>query len=99
MRRCFQIAACLLFAAVPGHADDVGHDQALRLLKKGAILPLADISAKVQARVPGKVLEVELEREDGRYVYEFKILRKNGRVQEVEADAATGKILKIEDDD
>lgn len=45
------------------------------------------------------MLEVELEREDGAYVYEFKILRPNGLVQEVEADAATGKILKIEDDD
>ncbi len=100
MHRCFLIAACLLFtAAAPAGADDVGHDQALRLLKKGAILPLAEIAAKVQARVPGKVLEVELEREDGGSVYEFKILRKNGRVQEVEADAATGKILKIEDDD
>ena len=43
--------------------------------------------------------EVEFEVEDGAYVYEIKILRPDGRVQEVEADAATGKILKIEDDD
>ena len=99
MRRFLPIAACLLLTVAPAGADDVDHDQALRLLQEGSILPLAEITTKVQAKVPGKVLEVELETEDGGYVYEFKILRKNGRVQEVEADASTGKILKIEDDD
>lgn len=79
--------------------DEIGHDQALQLLQQGSILPLGEITAKVQAKVPGKVLEVELETDDGAYIYEFKILRRNGRVQEVEADAATGKIFKIEDDD
>ena len=53
----------------------------------------------VQAQVPGEVLEVEFEAEHGTHVYEFKILRSDGKVQEVEVDAATGKITKIEDDD
>lgn len=99
-RRSFLVAATLLLAAAgPAHADDVDHDEALRLLQKGSILPLAEITAKVRAKVPGKVLKVELETEDGAYVYEFKILRPNGHVQEVEASAATGEILEIEDDD
>lgn len=98
--RSYLIAVSLLLAAgAPTRADDGDHDQALRLLQEGSILPLTEIAARVKTRVPGKVLEVELEREDGAYVYEFKILRPNGLVQEVEADAATGKILKIEDDD
>jgi uncharacterized membrane protein YkoI len=98
--RSFLMAASVLLASVAlVLAEDVGHDDALRLLQEGSILPLAEITANVKARVPGKVLEVELETDDGVYVYEFKILRPNGRVQEVEADAATGKILKIEDDD
>ncbi len=94
------IAALLVFAAggtVLG--DDIDHEEVRRLTQTGVILPLAEIVATVGKRVPGDVLEVELEREDGVYVYELKILRKNGRVQEVEADAATGRIVAIEDDD
>jgi len=99
-RLVFLVAATLLLAAAgPAHTDDVDHDEALRLLQKGSILPLDEITAKVRAKIPGKVLEVELETEDGAYVYEFKILGPNGRVKEVEASAATGEILKIEDDD
>jgi uncharacterized membrane protein YkoI len=96
---CLIAASLLLTAGAPTRADDIDHDQALRLLQKGSILPLTEIAARVKSKVPGKVLKVELETDDGVYVYEFKILRPNGLVQEVEADAATGKILKIEDDD
>ena len=53
----------------------------------------------VSGRVPGKLIETKLENDDGRIVYDLKILRPEGRVQEVEVDAATGQILKIEDDD
>ena len=53
----------------------------------------------MQRQVPGKMLEVELELEKTGYVYELKLLRPDGKVQEVEVDAASGNILKIEDDD
>ena len=79
-------------------ADDAGPEVAKRLLSEGRIRPLAEILAAVKAQVPGEMLEVEFEVEQGAYIYEVKLLRPDGRVQEVEADAATGKILKIEDD-
>ena len=47
----------------------------------------------------GKLIETELEYDDGIIKYDLKVLRPNGRVQEVELDAATGELLKIEDDD
>jgi uncharacterized membrane protein YkoI len=95
------LAPALIWALALGaaHADDVGPDTAARLLKEGRIRPLAEIVDAVKSKVPGELMEVELELEDGTYVYDLKLLRPNGRVQEVEADAATGKILKIEDDD
>lgn len=106
MRRIFSdrrslltAAAFFLAAAEPAAGDDIDHNEVLRLLQEGHILSLGEITAAVRAKVPGEVLEVELEKEDGLYVYEFKILGPNGRVQEVEVDAATGKILDIEDDD
>ncbi len=79
--------------------DEIGHDAARQLLESGRILPLETILAKVMERVPGKLIETKLEYEHGRIMYDIKILRPEGRVQEVEVDAATGEILKIEDDD
>ena len=80
-------------------ADDTDHDLARRLLEEGRIRPLAEVVAAVEAKVPGKMLEVEFELEHGVYIYEIKMLRADGRVQEVEVDAASGTILKVEDDD
>ena len=79
--------------------DEIGHETAKELLESGRILPLETILARVAARVPGKLIETKLEYDDGRIMYDIKILRPNGRLQEVEVDAATGEILKIEDDD
>jgi len=99
-RRCTFAAA--LFAMLAGgiaHADDVGPETAKRLLSEGRIKPLSEILDAVRRQVAGEMLEVELELEKTGYVYELKLLRPDGKVQEIEADAASGKILKIEDDD
>jgi uncharacterized membrane protein YkoI len=98
--RCVRgLALLATLAAASARADDVGPDVARRLLSEGRIRPLAEIIETVKAHVPGETMEVELELEDGVYVYDLKLLRPDGRVQEVEADAASGRILKIEDDD
>ena len=67
-------------------------------LARGEILPIARVLAIATARVPGDVLKVELEREAVGFTYEVKILAASGRVREVEVDARTGRIIKIEDD-
>lgn len=85
-------------AALAGD-DDIGHEAARELLESGRILPLEAILAEIAESVPGKLIETQLEYEDGRIVYDLEILRPEGRVQEVEVDAATGHVLKIEDDD
>jgi len=95
-------AALLLPVALAGGAtadDDIGHDEARRLVESGRIRSLDAILSEIGARVPGKLIETKLERDDGLIVYDLKILRPDGRVQEVEVNAATGRILKIEDDD
>src|SRR5688572_15008802 len=96
------LAAAALLCLSPSAAlagDDIDHQEAHRLLQEGRILPLSEILKRVSQKVPGEILEVELEFDDGAYVYELKILGRNGRVQEVEVDAPSGTILKIEDDD
>ena len=99
-RHIWLCAAALLVAlAGTAHGDDIGHGEARRLVQEGRILPLAEILERLASEVPGEVLKVELESDDGAYVYEIEILRPDGRVQEVEVDAPSGKILEIEDDE
>jgi uncharacterized membrane protein YkoI len=95
------LAAALVFAAVGGASagDDDDHESARRAVEQGRALPLPEIIARVAPRVPGKVIEVELEDDDGTLVYDLKVLSPEGRLREIEVDAATGKILEIEDDD
>ncbi|WP_299473160.1 PepSY domain-containing protein [uncultured Roseibium sp.] len=48
--------------------------------------------------VPGTVQETELDREDGKLIYEIEILTADGLEMEVEIDAETGAVLKVEED-
>lgn len=93
------IALAALFAAPAAVADDDDHIEARRLLQRGEILPLNHILQVVQQRVPGDVIEVELDRSSKRgWEYEIKVLTSTGRVLEVDINAHTGEIRKIEDD-
>lgn len=99
---CLGLAIALAgMAGAPAAAesDTVSHEQARRLVEAGTIRPLQEIVEMLRIKVPGQHLETELEYDDDGLVYDFKILRPGGRIQEVEVDAASGKILTIEDDD
>lgn len=67
-------------------------------LQRGEVLPLVKILAIAQQNVPGDIIEVELESERGALIYEIKVLAQSGRVREIEIDARTGNVVKIEDD-
>ena len=73
-------------------ADD-DHIEARRLHDSGKILPLEDILKNVRQVHPGRILEVELDKEDGRIVYEVEILGNDGIVKEVYINAITGEVL------
>ncbi len=62
----------------------------------GQIRPLGEILRQVQPRLGGEVIRLNLEREDGRWVYEFTVLEPGGRIVEWYVDAATAQILKHE---
>jgi uncharacterized membrane protein YkoI len=72
-------------------------ERARRALAEGRVRPLAEILAMVQGQLGGEVIAVDLDEEDdGRFVYEIKVLTPRGRRREVEVDAATGRILRVE---
>lgn len=99
MRVMIAVVLAVLAAghATPACAGD-DHERARRAVESGQALPLAEILRRLGGRLGGEIIEVELEREDGRYVYEFKVITPAGRVREVEVDALSAEILEIEDD-
>lgn len=81
----------------PAGADDPrehDHDRARAALKAGEVLPLQQVLEKVQRSHPGEVLEVELEREGGRWVYELRLLQGGGRLLRLDVDARTAQVLR-----
>lgn len=80
-------------------APQQDYEMARDAVARGAFLPLDQILDIVSASHPGRLVEVELEMEDGAWVYEVEIITPQGRLIEVELNAATGEILTVEDDD
>jgi len=79
--------------------DDDDHDRARRALQSGEVLPLAEILTRLASVAPGRVIETELEFDDGRYIYEFKLISPGGRLMEAEVDATSGRLIELEDED
>ena len=80
-------------------AERATHVQARRAFQQGKIRSLGDIMSMVRPDLSGEVIEVELETQSGAYFYNFKVLTPKGRLAEVTVDAATGKVLKKEEED
>lgn len=95
------LAGALALAPVPMAAWAGDAEIARKALIEGRIRPLSEIIELLKPQLPGlTILEVEIDVEDnGQIIYEFDIIDSEGRLKEVEVDAASGKILKIEDDD
>jgi len=77
--------------------DDYSREQARQMVEQGTIKPLDEL---LQIRpIDGKLLDTELEREDGVLVYELKWLDADGHRHETYIDANSGEWLEDEIDD
>jgi len=74
------------------------HERARDLLEQGEILSLNEIMKQANSRIPGKILEVELEEKGGSIVYEIEFLSEQGIIMEMTVDARTGKLISLEED-
>jgi peptidase YpeB-like protein len=69
--------------------------------KPKAGITLAQARAIALARVPGKIVDEEIEREHGRRVYSIEIAptgAPRGAIKEVVLDARDGRVLAVEDE-
>jgi uncharacterized membrane protein YkoI len=100
MARAFTLLLLLTLLTVglsvrPVRASDRDEvDRVRAAVQSGELLPLAQVLERLQRSHPGQVLEIELERDDGRWVYEVKLLQTGGRLLKLELDGRTAAVLK-----
>ena len=100
VRQCgFLLVLVLLVGIQPAATRVVGSEDAAAALKRGEIMPLIDILAKIKADYEGRMLDVRLE-DGGRglqgWVYAIRLLDKNGNVILLKMDAKTASVLAVD---
>ena len=100
------LCVSLMFAISLARADDDGdndddhnRDAVLNSVEKGEILPLSTIRKQVSNAFPGDIVDVAIVRRHGGIRYRFKILTKDGVLQEVIINAVDGAVIKVENHD
>lgn len=79
--------------------EDISPGQIRQMVENGEILSLAKIMSRYPEKTYGKLLDLEVEHEHGKLVYELEFLRADGRVIELEINAKDGQLLKQEIED
>lgn len=103
MRLCAGAAMLALAAALttlappPLRADEHGRDEVRHAVDRGEIRSLADVLAAIRGKLPGEIAGVEIERENGRWLYEFRVIDDQGRLFEVYVDARTAIIERTKE--
>ena len=88
------LLALLILSSNIAYADNPkDHDQARQALESGQILPLRKILETIESHYSGQVLEIELDRQHGRWIYEIKMLQKDGLRIKLKVDAADGTVI------
>jgi uncharacterized membrane protein YkoI len=95
MKRLFSLLIFgLVLATGPGAWADGDQDAARAALQRGEIVSLERILDAVRRDFSGRVVEVELEQEDGGWIYEVKLLAHHGAVIEARYDARTAALIR-----
>jgi uncharacterized membrane protein YkoI len=92
----FALVSLFALQAAPAFADASEQDRARQALERGEIRPLDQVLAAARKALPGDVVKIELDRDDGRWIYEIKVLTAGGERREVEIDAKSLHVLEID---
>lgn len=91
--------ALLLTGAATAALASKDHRDARELVRSGEIMPLQQLLQQHAELGAARILEIELERKRGGYIYEIELLDEHGRVEELELDAVDGRILRRKRED
>lgn len=94
------VATIALGVSGLAQARDIGPDEVLRLREANTIKSLEELNKAAVAKHAGAVIEEsELEEEYGRYIYQVELRDAQGVKWDLEFDAATGEMLRNQQDD
>lgn len=92
-------APALQSSALAQEDPEPDHELAREALRRKEILPLDQVLNAIRDRVPGEIVEIELEREQDRWIYEVEIIDESGRMRDVLVDARNAEIIGTEKED
>ncbi|SFV38151.1 PepSY domain-containing protein [Hyphomicrobium facile] len=103
--KIFMVALMVVGAATRAMGDDdheseterSEHEAVRAAVERGELKPLSVVLQAVLPKLPGEVVGIEIEREDGVWIYEFRVAGEKGRLFDVYVDAATAQILKTKE--
>lgn len=85
--------ALALPASVTSHNHHADQDAAIEALAAGEIMSLRAVLNSVKTDYPGRVMNVEFEREHELWVYKIRLLQAEGRLLKLKVDAKTGAVI------
>jgi len=91
------LSTALLMPLSAVFADGV--DRVRELRDTQSIRPLTHILQGIEHQYPGTLLDVELEEEDNKLIYEIDILGRDQVVHHIEVNARSGAIVAVDKDD
>lgn len=95
--RASVLVAAVLLSVGPVRAERSDHDAVRNAVESKEILSLSAILDIVRGKLPGEVAGVEIDRKNGRWLYEFRVVDSRGRLFEVYVDARTGEIERTKE--
>ena len=98
MRILIVILTCTGLIGLPGNIAvraDADPEQIRAATESGKIKPLGDILKVVSEKVPGKVLDVQVDDQGSPWLYRIKVRGQKGDVTSVTVNAETGRIIEI----
>ena len=96
--KLFNVTLVLIGALLIGPVIADDQYQIREMQMSGEILSLEQVLENLPNQPEARVLEVDLERKNGRLVFEIERLEARGQVREYRLDARSGELLSVEDD-
>ncbi|ELR65538.1 membrane protein [Photobacterium marinum] len=81
--------------AAPPLEIEEDHDDVMEAVEQGLIQPFSSLQAKVSKDIDARIIKVELDEDDGVWIYELKLIDANNNIVKVEYEAKTLSIIEI----
>lgn len=91
----FMFPALALPSTLAPRTGSIEQDWARDAVRSGSLRPLTDILKLLEREFLGQVVEIELDREGGRLVYEIELMTLKGHIVQLTYEATSGALLSV----